>query len=469
MANDMSRAPRYPFARGNPRAEPDARGCDPRQYQQPQQPFQQPPEPPRASPSDPLSELARLIGQTDPFGEAARNSQQQPQRGGGWPGQPQQPAYSAGLPPLMPEYREPPPPPQHDPRYAPPPQQYGAPYADHGREDQYGAPAEYGHRPAGPYYGDDGRLMPQDPYAGDHYDYDEPRPRRRSGLVITVIVLGLALLGTAGAYAYRTMFSDGMSGPPPLIKADTSPSKIVPAQGSADSAAGKQIYDRVGAGGTQDEKVVSREEQPVDVRANARPVTPPGGMPAQGQWPSQPAPNSSQNNQSGQAGSQSEPRKVRTVTIRPDAQGNTAPPPRAAVPPQNMTAPAQNSARTAAAPAGNVPLSLTPGGTVAERTPPAANSTTRSTASAAAPTGVGFMVQVSAQKSEGEASSAFKSAQAKYPNLLGTYEVVLRKKEIAHKGTFYGAQVGPFETRDQATELCAQLKSAGGNCLVEKN
>jgi hypothetical protein len=47
--------------------------------------------------------------------------------------------------------------------------------------------------------------------------------------------------------------------------------------------------------------------------------------------------------------------------------------------------------------------------------------------------------------------------------------VVLRKKEVAGKGTFYGAQVGPFETRDQATGLCDQLKTAGGNCLVEKN
>ena len=78
------------------------------------------------------------------------------------------------------------------------------------------------------------------------------------------------------------------------------------------------------------------------------------------------------------------------------------------------------------------------------------------------------MVQVSAQKSQAEANSAFKSAQSKYPNLLGSYQVVLRKKQTA-KGTFYGAQVGPFESQSDASGLCAQLKTAGGNCLVEKN
>src|SRR5262249_19038442 len=140
------------------------------------QPYPQQPEPPRAAASDPLSELARLIGETKPFDEPAR----QPQRG--WPGQPQQPGYSAGLPPLMPEYRnDPPPMPQPDPRYAQPgAPRYGDPYTDQGHYEQ----PEYGHPPHAPYYGDDGRLMPEDPYAAGHYEYGEPRPRRRSGLMI---------------------------------------------------------------------------------------------------------------------------------------------------------------------------------------------------------------------------------------------------------------------------------------------
>jgi len=471
MANDMSRAPRFPLSRSNPRAEPDARGYepryapqpDPRQYQPPvyQPPSYQPPEPPRAAITDPLSELARLIGDTKPFDEPRQPIHD---RSSGWPGQP--PAYSPGLPPLMPEYRNDLPalPPTPDPRYAPPaPPRYGQQHPDY-RQDHYKAP-EYGHQPQGPYYGDDGRLMPQDPYEAGHYDFGEPR-RRGGGIVIAGAVAGLVLLGLGGAYAYRTMVGGGVSGPPPLIKAETGPSKIVPAQTGADGAGGKQIYDRVGSGAAQDERVVSREEQPVDVRTAARPALPNAGTLTPQTALSNALNPPQATAQSNPVGSQNSPRPVKTIPIRPDAQGNTAPPQRtAAAQPQNVPAPSLNRA---AAPVSNAPLSLTPGGTtIAARAP--ATAPAEASAAASAPTGVGYMVQVSAQKTQAEATSAFKSAQAKMPNLLGTYQVVLRKKEIPHKGTFYGAQVGPFETRSDADGLCAQIKSAGGNCLVEKN
>ncbi len=80
-----------------------------------------------------------------------------------------------------------------------------------------------------------------------------------------IAVFCLAVAGTAGAYAYRTMFNGGSSGPPPLIRADSTPNKVPAAQSG--EGAGKQIYDRFGGDKTQNEKVVSREEQPVDVRA----------------------------------------------------------------------------------------------------------------------------------------------------------------------------------------------------------
>lgn len=435
-----------------------------------------PAEPPRSSVNDPLTELARLIGQTDPFGDQAGNHQARNQQARNQPPQPQ-PSYSAGLPPLMPEYREEAPP-QYD-RYAQQQGQYAPPqadpYADQGPydHDQYGrpyvatAPAQYGHPVDAPYYGDNGQLMPQDQYAQhaqyapEQYDYDEPRPGRRSGLITIVVVLGLALVGTVGAYGYRTMFNGGVSGPPPLIRADTTPNKIVPAQNSADSSAGKQIYDRVGSN-TQDEKIVSREEQPVDVNANVRPVYPSAGqLPVQGQWPSSPATGQLQTGgQGGVVGGQGEPRKVHTVTIRPDSQGNVAPPPQA----QRPAAPAPVPAAPRAA--ANGPLSLTP---QASDRVASAGPAPQTTASTSVPAGIGFMVQVSAQKSAADATSAFKTVQSRYSNLLGSYQVVLRKKEVRGKGTFYGAQVGPFETRDQAAGLCEQLKTAGGNCLVEKN
>jgi hypothetical protein len=222
----------------------------------------------------------------------------------------------------MPEDRNDPPPPMPDPRYAPPaPPRYGQQYPDH-RQDHYDPP-EYGHQPQGPYYGDDGRLMPQDPYEAGHYDYGEPRRRRSGGVVMAGAVAGLVLLGLGGAYAYRTMLGGGVSGPPPLIKADTTPSKIVPAQ-SGENPSGKQIYDRVGSGAAQDEKIVSREEQPVDIRTAARPSFPSAGTLPPPSSNALMSPGPVANNP---IGSQNSPRPVKTVPIRPDTQGNTSPPP----------------------------------------------------------------------------------------------------------------------------------------------
>ena len=78
-------------------------------------------------------------------------------------------------------------------------------------------------------------------------------------------VLALAVVGTGAAFAYRTYVGSPRSGEPPIIKADNSPTKIVPAP--ADGAAAK-TPDRMlpGDGG---EKLVSREETPVDVNSKS--------------------------------------------------------------------------------------------------------------------------------------------------------------------------------------------------------
>ena len=50
-----------------------------------------------------------------------------------------------------------------------------------------------------PYY----RGMPHDE---DMYE-DQPRARRRGGLMTVMAVLALAVVGTAGAFGYRALFS----------------------------------------------------------------------------------------------------------------------------------------------------------------------------------------------------------------------------------------------------------------------
>jgi hypothetical protein len=78
-------------------------------------------------------------------------------------------------------------------------------------------------------------------------------------------------------------------------------------------------------------------------------------------------------------------------------------------------------------------------------------------------------VQVSSQKSEAEAQSAFRSLQAKFPTQLGGRQLQILKADLGAKGTYYRAAVGPFGNANEAAELCSSLKSAGGQCLIQRN
>jgi len=82
--------------------------------------------------------------------------------------------------------------------------------------------------------------------------------------------------------------------------------------------------------------------------------------------------------------------------------------------------------------------------------------------------GGGFFVQLSAPKSEAEAQSTFRELKSKYA-VLNEHEPVIRRKDEGERGVIYTVQVGPFESRDNADQLCKQLKTAGGICFVTRN
>jgi cell division septation protein DedD len=81
----------------------------------------------------------------------------------------------------------------------------------------------------------------------------------------------------------------------------------------------------------------------------------------------------------------------------------------------------------------------------------------------------GYVVQVSAERSDAKAQSSFKALQSRYPHVLGDRPPLIRRVELSKKGIFYRAQIGPFDTVEQAKQFCARLKSAGGHCMVQKN
>jgi hypothetical protein len=291
------------------------------------------------------------------------------------------------------------------------------------------------------------------------YD-DAPGARRRGGLATALALVGCAMLGTAGAYAYRSYVSTpGSMQPPPVITADTStPTKIVPTN-AGDAQASKAVQDRLANAGK--EQIISKQEEPVALREPGTQAAPRVVLPA-------PVPVGGSGQTGGSTGTASapgtEPKRVRTVTIRPDGTDMSGRPvgamPQA---PATTRAAASRAAAPAGSSQGAAPISLDP----QTGEPPKADAPRTRTAATTA-TG-GFVVQLSSQKSEAEAQASFRSLQAKFPNELGNREPLVRRADLGSKGVVYRAMVGPFATAQEASQFCASYKAAGGQCLVPSN
>ena len=85
-----------------------------------------------------------------------------------------------------------------------------------------------------------------------------------------------------------------------------------------------------------------------------------------------------------------------------------------------------------------------------------------------APSGRVF-VQVSAQKSETAARSAYRGLQVKFPTILGKLDPNIQRADLGDKGVFYRVRVGPFALAD-AQEICGSYKAVGGSdCLIARH
>ena len=325
-------------------------------------------------------------------------------------------------------------------------------------------------------------AYPDDPYAfqSDYPEADLEEPRKsRGGMMTVAAILALAVVGTGAAFAYKTYIGSPRSGEPPIIKADNTPTKVVPAP--ADSSA--KVPDRM-VSGDGSEKIVPREEAPVDVSTKAagpRVVFPPlnqnanpppvasvspsaalsaGPIPSNGTMPN------------------SAPRSIKTVAVRGDQADGTVPQAAApsaakpATPPKPVAAPAApRTPPTAANASANQPLSLSPQAAPSE--PPQRMAATNPTQIAPASSGGGgFVVQVSSQQSEDSAQASYRVLQSKYGSVLGSRSPVIKRVDLSDKGKgiVYRAFAGPYGSADEAVQACNNLKSAGlPSCFVQRN
>ncbi len=470
---------------------------------------------PRAD--DPLAELARIVGQDDPFRDLLSAAPQRPAP------QRTEPAFDFGDVPLRGTQQEAAPVamPTADPFEAAfekallgdastlPPQGGAAGDFDGYRQDDWGAPA--GRAAAHPpHHADEDDYEPvpvsaYDPrsfdvdqgYAEDGYadegDEEPATPRRsRKGLIAVASVFAMAAAGVALALNY-TGGEGGTGGEPPLIKAAAEPAKIAPQNpGGVDIPnQNKQIYERADAAKKPaDANVVRQSEQPVDVNAllsanggggpDAQPavddlrLTMPEGLEASQAIPGL-----------------AEPRRVKTVAVRPDGSviGTGQPAPARAepvaqqqesVPAPEMAAvtpsapePAPQAAEPPRQPAQRpAPLPIVPQAPqptqparVAAAEPAVPAPDTRP-AAAVAPRGGDFAVQLAARPSEAAARESFAQLQRRYGD-LGSFEPMIRRAQVGER-TVYRLRVGPM-SRDEATNLCSSLQSQGGDCFVARN
>ena len=298
------------------------------------------------------------------------------------------------------------------------------------------------------------------------------------------ILLGLlALLGTGfGLAAYlRNEGAVIPTGSAPLISADKAPVKVAPVDqgGTSSNQLAAAIYQPGKMDDPKEAKIVNNEEKPVDVNTVPRPP----GAPLLG-----------------------EPKKIRTVTIRPDGSiveenattaggsapniaatprpgatvaPNTAPTATAGLPVANPTSPAASGtapqAATPPAAQGPVvrilpperpqtmaaaPVNPTPAPPAAEK--PAAASSEKIEAGSG-----DYGVQFGAPASENEARTMIANLKKSSPKTFDGLSFVVQKADNNGRTVFRVRVIGL--AREGAISLCEQMKSSGTQCFVAKN
>ncbi|MBR0950545.1 SPOR domain-containing protein [Bradyrhizobium canariense] len=489
----------------------------------------------RTESGDPLAELARLIGQTDPFAAQGRPGahpaapapaqsyqdddyrqddyqQDYAEQAPAPPGppswmrranvQPQtapaEPAYPASVNPVHPlhRYSAQPTAPEPEPDFHQPQayqdQAYPQPdqaYQEQAYQEPYQQPdparyddALYGRLEAGEQDYQRDPAYPDDPYAfqSDYpeADLDEPK-KQRGGMMTVAAILALAVVGTGAAFAYKTYVGSPRSGEPPIIKADNTPTKVVPAP--SDSSA--KVPDRMVIGDGS-EKIVPREEAPVDVNAKAggpRVVFPPLNQnanppPVASVSPSNIPPSSAGPNPSNGTLPNNSPRPIRTVAVKGDQTDSTAPQSAVAKPaaaPKPLAAPAApRTPPTSANASANQPLSLSPQSAPAAEPPQRMAATNPTQIAPGSSGGGGYVVQVSSQQTEDSAHASYRVLQSKYGSVLGSRAPVVKRVDLTDKGKgiVYRAFAGPYGSLEEANQACNSLKSAGlSACFVQRN
>ncbi len=264
-------------------------------------------------------------------------------------------------------------------------------------------------------------------------------------------ISAIAIGSIAWGFAHRAGSPDSRE--IAVINAPEGPVKVKPAaeadQDTAD-ASGAAVLDRKES--VPVKQVVTHQEQAVDPTVAPKAVQL-GDGPVDA--PHEPA--------------AAQPRKVKTVTIRPDGSRVDD----AALPPavtRDANPPADASAVRGGTPKAESRPATTPQATAKPKAPPKAPAKVAATESlvvgeseapAPAATG-GYAVQFGAAATEAEARTLVKTVSTKY-GVKATY----KPAQVGDR-TVYRVRVAGV-SKDSAAAICSKVKASGGNCFVASN
>ncbi|MBY6243348.1 SPOR domain-containing protein [Methylosinus sp. Sm6] len=413
---------------------------------------------------DPLAELARLLhgddaeAPHDPYGRmfAPESGRAEPQPRSA----PQPPAFTPG-----------------DLRGTLPPTVEAEPY--YHQDEPAAAPTDWAQHEAHDYLD----------YGVDPDESAEGEPERPQGFFSTLrsrlkpwhAVAGLATLGAVSVgmvFGHRS----GVVAPQEIatIRAPEGPAKVQPSA-VADASApkpGATILDRSQSAPVK--QVIANHERPIDPAAAVR-VVRLGDGPVDAPHEPAPAPYGG-----------AEPKRVKTVSVRPDGTviERDAPTPALArpapaAPPAAARQPAPGAAKATQSPDGGAatpkspvkpattPRAAAPAQPKVEK--PAAKPAAEQTASAEVPahdpaptaaTGA-FAVQFGAAGSEAEARKMIQDVSAKFGAQLGGRRPSFQFAKVGDKSVYRVRAAGM--SREAAVGVCQKVKASGGNCFVAGN
>lgn len=329
-------------------------------------------------------------------------------------------------------------------------------------EPAYNPRAGYAQQAQGGYH------QPQSAYAEEGYD-EAPPLRKRAVTSLAVLALALGAFGGIIYYAYTQGMRAGTESVAPVLRADTSPTRMRPENpGGMDVPhQDKLVYDRLNPSTASQQPEVERllppPEAPLERPQAEEPLAedgPPvvlgqedGPMPGAATPPPTRAPAGS--------GAEGAMATGRPTVLAPPAA--TAPGPTAQMPPAQQPA--------AVPPAAVKPVPATPAPAApatALKTPPGAPPQTLAlpkTEPAKVPAAGGVRIQVGAVDAESKVSPEWSRLQKKFPADLGGLSMRSERVDLGAKGVRYRIQAGPLDEA-RARQICASLSAQSVGCLI---